>query len=91
MNQSLALNQQAEEALRALEVVNNQISQYAKDDAKDKELLEEEKKAKLAKGKAGQFEAQGVKADPEKEKEKIKRDAKVKQEKKESPTKFICS
>jgi len=79
---SLACNNAAEEAVNALASVNATISQYAKDDAKEAEALEEEKKAKLAKGKAGAFEAQSIKVDAEKEKEKIKRDAKVKIEKK---------
>jgi len=84
MDVSLACNAAADEAVNGLAAVNATISQYAKDDAKLAEALEEEKKAKLAKGKAGAFEAQGVKVDAEKEKEKIKRDAKIKTEKKKA-------
>jgi len=83
-DEALAANQNNEEALNALAAVNATIAQHLKDDTKDKEALEEEKKAKLAKGKSGIFEAQAVQADPAKDKERIKRDAKDKSEKKKA-------
>jgi len=55
MDVSLACNASAEDAVNALAAVNATISQYAKDDAKAAEALEEEKKSKISQGKSWCF------------------------------------